>query len=86
MKDTKAALPCQPQDWGEGPGTLTGSLLLPFSDHTKAHDNCPIQSVTSSCRRALTFWCQGGKDVKTKNSELSLKRASERRPKYLTEK
>lgn len=65
---------------------LIGSILLPFSRHIKACDNYHIQSITSSCRIALTFWCQGGKDVKTKNSELSLERASQRRPKYLTEK
>lgn len=86
MREAKAALTCQPQDRGKGPGMLIGSMLLPFSDHIKAHDNCLIQSVTSSCRIALTFWRQGGKDVKTKNSEPSLERASQRRPKYLTKK
>lgn len=86
MREAEAALTCQPQHQGKGPGTLIGSILLPFSGHVKARDNYHIQSVTSFCRIALTLWCQGGKDVKTKNSELSLERASQRRPKYLTEK
>ena len=57
-----------------------------FQTTSKHVTTVSYNQLRSSCRTALTFWRQGGKNVKTKNSELSLKRASQRRPKYLTEK
>ena len=55
MREAKAALTCQPQNRGKGPGTLSGSILLPFSDHIKARDNCLIQSVKILLQNSVDF-------------------------------